>query len=266
MKVSLFSQSLFALDLDAAIDATVQAGYSAIELACKSPHLDLPTSEADAGTVAGRIQKAGLEVAALSLFNDFTTPRSLIPQIREAERGIRLASIFETDLVKLTPGPPASADAHPNDWNGLQAALDLLGPAARRAGVRLAFETHMKQLADTVASAEQLLGMAADETVGLTVDFSNLSFAGERMPDVFDRLGSRIYHAHVKNGSIGTDGSWHFGALDEGLTDYNEVIALLRESGYGGYLSVECLGPDAKTDPIGTASRDRVLLERFLDA
>lgn len=264
MKTSLFSQSLFALDQHAAIDATTEAGYTAIELACRTPHFDLAATEQAAEEAASHVRKAGLEVAALSLFNDFTSPASLIAQIRQAESGIRLASVFDTDIVKLTPGPPGSADAHENAWGNLQSALDLLVPAARRSGVKLAFETHMRQLTDTVASAERLLSMAPDGTIGLTVDFSNLSFAGEKMSDAFARIGNRIVHAHVKNGTIASDGSWHFGPLDRGLTDYAEVVSLLREIGYNGYLSVECLGPDAKSDPIATATRDRTILESYL--
>ena len=264
MKVSLFSQSLFALDLHAAIDATAEAGYTAIELACRPPHLDLSATEQTAEEAATHVRKAGLEVAALSLFNDFTSPASLFAQIKQAESGIRLASVFDTDIVKLTPGPPGSADAHENAWGNLQSALDLLVPVARRSGVKLAFETHMRQLTDTVASAERLLSIAPVGTVGLTVDFSNLSFAGETISDAFARIGNRILHAHVKNGTIAPDGSWRFGPLDQGLTDYTEVVALLRKMGYEGYLSVECLGPDAKSDPIATATRDRTILESYL--
>jgi aryl-alcohol dehydrogenase-like predicted oxidoreductase len=41
MTISLFSQSLFALDLERAIDTTAKSGYDAIELACCKPHFDL---------------------------------------------------------------------------------------------------------------------------------------------------------------------------------------------------------------------------------
>ena len=264
MKISLFSQSLFALDLDDAIAACAEAGYPAIELACRAPHLSPARAESSAEDVADRVRQAGLEVSALSLYNDFTTPGTLIPQIREAERFIRLAPTFQADVVKLTPGPPSSSQAHEREWDNLRSAIDLLAPAARNTGVRLAFETHMNQLADTLASSTRLLAMTNNPAVGITVDFSNLAFAGEEMPRVVSELGDRIYHAHVKNVRIDQDGSWLFGPLDEGLTDYAEVIPLLRDIGYTGYLSVECLGPDAQTDPVGTCRRDLEVLKAML--
>jgi len=53
--------------------------------------------------------------------------------------------------------------------------------------------------------------------------------------------------------------------LDQGMTDYLEVLPLLRDAGYDGYLTVECLGADAKDRPAQTVSRDLEILERYLN-
>jgi sugar phosphate isomerase/epimerase len=115
-----------------------------------------------------------------------------------------------------------------------------------------------------MSSSERFLEGTPSDCVGLTVDFSNLSFAGEQMPQVIARLGDRIHHTHIKNGWVDPQGGWHFGPLDEGLTDYAEVLALLQSIGYEGYLSIECLGPDAQTLPARTAQRDLAILQRYL--
>ena len=39
--ISLFSQSLFALPLSPAIAGTAEAGFAALELACRKPHFEL---------------------------------------------------------------------------------------------------------------------------------------------------------------------------------------------------------------------------------
>ena len=263
MKIALFSQSLFALSLEDAIRTTAEVGFEAIELACVEPHLDHDTAVKHPAAIARQIRDAGLNVAALSLFNNFTEPADA-HQVEMAKAFIALAPLFQTKLLKLTPGPPASRDAEERQWHHLADALDELVPAARKTGVRLAFETHMRQLTDTLASSERFLALAPADCVGLTVDFSNLSFAGEDMSQVISRLGSRIYHTHVKNGWVDAQGRWHFGPLDTGLTDYARVLSLLQAAGYGGYLSIECLGPDARTDPAGTARRDLARLQRYL--
>ena len=264
MRTSLFSQSLFALPLAEAIRATADAGYSAIELACAEPHFGLETAAERADEVAAQIREAGLTVSALSLFNQFTDRDRLAAEIASAERFIGLAPAFGTGVVKLTPGGPASADATDEHWSALAGALDALVPMAEEMAVRFAFETHMRHLTDTLASTLRFLQMAPADAAGLTVDFSNLAFAGEPMAGVVSALAGRIVHTHIKNGTVDADGGWHFAALDTGLTDYAEVLPLLRDSGYDGYLSIECLQPEARTRPAETARRDLALLEGYL--
>jgi len=264
VKVSLFSQSLFALGLDEAIAATAAAGFDAIELACRAPHLDVHTARVSSEAIADQIRGAGLAVSALSLFSSFTRADALDGQIEEAMTFIRLAPAFGAKLVKLTPGPPASAEASGEHWDRLGAAVEALAVVARETGVRLAFETHMRQLTDTLASSLRFIERAPADVVGLTVDVSNLAFAGEDLTEAVPALAGRMLHAHAKNGTVDADGGWHFGPLDEGLTDYRQVLPLLTELGYEGYLSIECLGEDAQRKPVETARRDLAILKRLL--
>lgn len=265
MEISLFSQSLFALGLDEAIATTARIGFPAIELACKAPHLDRETARRDAERVAQSVRDAGLAVSALSLFNSFTDAGSLEREIAEAADYIEVAPLFGARIVKLTPGPPASADATEQHWALLAEALKALAPLARETGVRLAVETHMRQLTDTLASSLRFLELAPPDVAGLTVDFSNLAFAGEDVCGAVRALAPRMVHAHVKNGTLDAEGGWHFHPLDQGLTDYTEVLPLLAELGYGGTLSIECLGDDARRQPAETAGRDLAILRRWLD-
>ncbi len=265
MKISLFSQSLFALTLTEAIETTARIGFPALELACAKPHFDMETALHDANGVAEHIQKAGLKVSALSLFNNFTDRARLSDQVEQAKAYIRLAPLFNTEVVKMTPGPPGSAEAAEEHWRCLGLALEQLVPVAEGAGVRLAFETHMRQLTDKLAGAKRLLEMAKTDVIGLTVDFSNLAFAGEDMREAVSVLAEHTYNTHLKNGLVTEDGNWQFNALDDGLTDYLTVLSLLRDAGYTGYFTIECLGTDASERPAETAKRDMVILRRYLD-
>ena len=265
MKVSLFSQSLFALDLDSAIAATAELGYRGIELACCKPHFDLDTARRAPERVARRIEDSGLEVSALSGFNTFTDPDSLENELAAAETFIKLAPLFQTATVKLTPGPPSSREATSAHWRCMERALATLVPLAREVGVRLAFETHMRQLTDTLASSQRLLGLAESDAVGLTVDYSNMVFAGEGAAQVVVDLADRTYNTHLKNGRIDASGAWRFEPLDRGWTDYALVLRLLRDKAYRGFLTVECLSPEAAEHPLCTAAHDLKVLRSLLD-
>ena len=265
-RISLFSQSMFSLPLREALVATAEAGYSAIELACRDPHFGIQTARTEADGVARRVRDAGLTVSALSLFNSFTNDADHARQVDKAATFIQLAPTFGTSVVKLTPGGPGSREAAEEHWRLLSDAIDALAPVAEGLGVRLAFETHMRQLTDTLAGTLRLLEIAPSETVGLTVDFSNLRFAGESLSDAVPNLAHRMVNAHVKNGTLAPDGGWQFGRLDTGLTDYAELIPVLHDVGYDGYLAVECLGPDAAERPVETARRDLLILRAYLEA
>ena len=206
MKISLFSQSLFALSLSEAIKTTADMGFQAIELACTKPHLNYEMALENPEGVAEQIRNAGLTVSALSLFSNFTEPADLRNQVKMAKTFTSLAPLFDTKLIKMTPGPPASRDAEEEHWECLADAVSELVPIARDNGVKLAFETHMRQLTDTLSSTERFLEIVPSDCVGLTVDFSNLSFAGEKMPQVVSRLRDYIYHTHIKNGQVCTVG------------------------------------------------------------
>lgn len=268
MKTSLFTQSLYALPLGEAIQATAAAGFEAIEVACARPHFEPAASEKESERRAAEygkaIRSAGLVVSALSLFTEFTKPETLEAQLERAIGLLRLCPVFGTKLAKVTPGSPASRVAEEAHWDCLAKGLERLSREAERLGIRLAFETHMRQLTDTLAGSLRLTRMADPRFVGLTVDYSNLSFAGERFPTAAEALVSRTFHTHVKNGTIDADGGWHFGPLDQGLTDYATIIPVLEKAGYDGYLSVECLGQDAKEHPRETIARDLSILQRFL--
>lgn len=263
--ISLFSQSLFVLPLKEAIDATAQIGFNAIEIACASPHLDIETARNKPDEIAKYIKQAGLKVSALSLFNNFTDKQRLDDEINKAEIYIRLAPLFDAEIVKATPGPPASAQANEDHWQTLEIAIQRLIPVAKSVGVKLAFETHMRQLTDTLSGSKKLLEIADSDIIGLTVDFSNLSFANESIPESISVLGKRMYNTHLKNGTIDEDSNWHFKKLDDGLTDYNEVFAILGDIRYKGYLTIECLSPDARTKPIETAKTDFNILTCYIE-
>jgi inosose dehydratase len=264
MEISLFTQSLFPLNLQEAIIGASSIGYPAIELACAKPHLDYDTAVRDIDGIAELIEGLGLKIAALSMFNEFTSRDTLDLEIGMVEAFIEYAKIFGTDVIKLTPGKPASRSATEENWRCLGRAIDHLGPAARRAGIRLAFETHMGQLTDTLPSTEQFLEMFASPEVGITLDFYNLAFSGVNVVEVVESLTDFTYHTHIKNGTVDAEGNPIFGRLDEGIVDYPRVIEMLYDIEYGGHLSIECLGPCARAVPLDTAKRDLEILEGYL--
>ena len=263
MKTSLFTQSLWAVSLEEAIEITGKIGFDGIELACVKPHLTLEMAQRDASRLLRQIKNNNLKVSALSLFTQFTSRETWRGELESAIGFIKCAPDFETDTIKITPGAPSSLEAMDTHWEMLHEVVGRLVEASRATGVRLAVETHLRQLSDRISAVRRILDMDDTGILGVNLDFCNVVFGEDDPVTAIEEMRERLYLTHVKNGYL-RDGRYDFRALDDGVVSYPPIIEKLRKVGYQGYLSIECLGPSAKTQPYETAKHDYAILRRLL--
>jgi len=184
--------------------------------------------------------------------------------VEETCRFIRLCDRFGTRLIKTMPGRPGSAEATDAHWERYRRAMDLIVPEAKTAGVRLAVETHLNHLSDSLATAARCLEGHDPEVLGVNLDFCNVHTCHERALDAIDRFDDRLFLAHVKDSLFTTD-SGEYVPMGQGKMDYPPLIRRLRQVGYDGYLSIECLYPQAKQhDPRGAVAHDLRVLRELL--
>jgi len=266
MKTSIFSTSLTALDLQEAIHVAAEVGYDAIELGCFEPHLALEVAEKRGEDVCAWLRDADIPVSALSLTVEYTAEDEGIWQanVDETYRFIRLCEKFGTDIIKTMPGTPGSARATEKHWDRFRRAMDLIVPVAETEGVKLALETHLNHLSDSIETAARCIEGGNPEVLGVNLDFCNIRTCHENPLDALDRFAGRIYLTHVKDSLFTTD-SGEYLPMGQGKMDYPPIIERLRAVGYDGYLSVECLYPRAKLhDPRGSAAYDLKVLRGLL--
>jgi sugar phosphate isomerase/epimerase len=266
MKTSVFSTSLTALDLEEAIRAAADVGYDAIELGCFAPHLTLETAETHGHEIGTWLRDVGLSVSALSLVRGYTAEDQAEWRagVDETCRFIRLCGPFGTGIVKLMPGAPGSRDATPQHWGRYRRAMDAIVPVAEAEGVKLAVETHLNTLSDSIDTAARCIDGVNPAVVGVNLDFCNVHTCHESALDAIDRFRGRIYLTHVKD-SLFTADSGEYVPMGQGKVGYPRIVERLRAVGYDGYLSVECLYDGAKLhDPRGSVAHDLGVLRRLL--
>lgn len=266
MRASIFSTSLTALDLRDAIRVAAEVGYDAIEMGCFAPHLTLEMAEARGDEVGVWLREAGLPVSALSLTVSYTSEDDGVwrANVDETCRFIRLCSKFGTRLVKTMPGEPASAQATDKHWDRFRRAMDTIVPVAEAEGVKLALETHLGHLSDTIQTAARCLEAGSPEMLGVNLDFCNVRTCHEDPLAAIDRFRGRLYLTHVKDSLFSTE-SGEYVPMGEGKMDYAPILERLWAIGYEGYLSVECLYPRAKNeDPRGAVAHDLSVLRELL--
>jgi sugar phosphate isomerase/epimerase len=216
-------------------------GYAGIELRLIDGELIDPSMPAaDRARVLQTATAAGLPVVAVDSSIRLTSDDDPGPQLR---RFLELASDWEAPLVRVFGGPLAPVG--PARQEQLRAAARVLGssaPLARRLGVAIGVETHDDFSASSVVA--ELLALAdtegADaEWVGAVWDSHHPYRMGERPADVYANLGQRILLAQVKDARRKPDGDWQLVLLGEGEVPVRQMLRLLAEGGYQGWISVE---------------------------
>ena len=161
--------------------------------------------------------------------------------VPEILRFLELGSEWESPLVRVFGGGPLPGSG-PELEARLGAAarvLEACVPAAARLGVAIGVETHDAFSASSLVA--QLLAMVDSPWVGAVWDSHHPYRVGEQPADVSRNLGDRILLAQVKDArrAASPDDGWQLVPLGEGEVPVREMLGLLADGGYQGWVSVE---------------------------
>jgi sugar phosphate isomerase/epimerase len=128
----------------------------------------------------------------------------------------------------------------PAAWRDMAACVREAADIARQAGVVLAFEPEVNNVADSAQKARRLLDEIGSPHLKVTMDAANIFHAGElpRMREIleaaFALVGKDIVLAHAKD--LDHDGDAGHKAAGQGKLDYDQYLSLLRTYGFTGPL------------------------------
>jgi sugar phosphate isomerase/epimerase len=197
-------------------------------------------------TVRRQAQDAGIQIAMLVTYADFTHPDAAerSRQVDATRRSIAAAHALAAPLIRVTAG-----QAHPGlerqaalAWavNGLTACLD----EAAQAGVTLAYENHTKGYAWTYNDFSQpaaifLEIVARTEGTGLRIlfDTANTLATGDDPLAVLAQVKRRVVMVHTND--IARPGHFEPVLLGEGVAPIVPIYRMLVAEGFDGWVSVE---------------------------
>lgn len=213
-------------------------GYQGIELRLIDGELIDPSMPAEErATVRQTVAAVGLPIIAvdssIKLTGDDPGP--------ELSRFLELASDWECPLVRVFGGGLSdNPGQRREELEGAARVLEAGIPLAERTGVAIAVETH-----DSFSSAAlvgELLAMVDSPWVGAVWDSHHPHRMGESPSDVYAAIGRRLLLAQVKDArrAPGNDpDAWQLTLLGQGEVPVREMLQLLVEGGYQGWISVE---------------------------
>jgi sugar phosphate isomerase/epimerase len=254
--------SISALDrpLAAAAELAAGAGFDALEVTARPPHLD-----PEAGTAAAReqgraVREAGVDVVAYGSY----LGRSERAEARHAEREVALAAALETSLLRVWAEPVGKG---PADIEPTLAWLIPACDAAASEGITVVVERHVGSFADTSERIAALFDRVDRPNLALNyqvLDALPQERVGEQAADCRELVGRAAYF-HLKNYRAPGDGGplQPGGSLEDGALDYRAILAAAHDAGYAGPMTLEFLS----WDPIPAEeklTRDIAYLRRLL--
>jgi sugar phosphate isomerase/epimerase len=224
-------------DLATALSLGRSWGYAGVELRLIDGELIDPAMSAQARAQVKRtLVAAGLPTVAVDTSIRLTgeAPGT------ELRRFLELASDWEAPLVRVFGGElPSEGPARRAQLEAAARMLAEAAPAAERLGVGIGVETHDSFSASAVVA--ELLALVDSAAVGAVWDSHHPHRVGERAVDVWANLGRRILLAQVKDARpdpMREDG-WQLVLLGEGEVPVRDMLDLLSDGGYQGWVSVE---------------------------
>lgn len=158
---------------------------------------------------------------------------------RELRQFLELASDWEAPLVRVFGGGVFGEVLDPAQLQAAARVLESAVPDAERLGVAIGVETHDAFSASAVVA--EVLALVDSPAAGAVWDSHHPYRAGERAADVWANLGPRVLLAQVKDArrDPAREDGWQLVPLGEGEVPVRDMLALLFDGGYQGWVSVE---------------------------
>ena len=144
-------------------------------------------------------------------------------------------------------------------WRVLHNTLEQVLPVAEAAGVTIAFEPEVNNVANTAKKSRRLIDEMGSPNLKVVMDAANLFGEGElpRMTEIldeaFDLLGDHIAIAHGKD--LDHDGDAGHLAAGTGKLDYEHYVSLLCKLAFDVPIILHGLGEDQVDDAVAMLRR-----------
>ena len=203
----------------------------------------IPLDVDAAADVAALTARAGLDLVGLGAYIELDDDATL-------ERVFAMARAADAPQVRLqAPRPGRTGLSYSELFARFCTFFERVEAEAERSGVRALLEIHHRTICPSAALALRVLERFDPRTVGAIYDVGNLVWEGF-VPHALalDQLGPYLGHVHVKNAAAVrlAGGGWEhiWTPLEDGLVDVPGFLALLRDHGYEGWVSIEELSLD----------------------
>ena len=251
------------LDLKAFIQKAADLGYAAVELMGKRPHLSIvDTSDEDVAALRAAADKAGIEIATIAGYTDFTAGRSAaeVPfvemQVAYVEALARIGRALGAKILRVFTGYTTDPDSCQADWEKCVNAVRACAAVAQDQGLTLGVQNH-HDVGVGVEAYLEFLNDVDHPNCKAMFDPWSVALQGE---DLY--AWAKTMAPHMVQTTLADYVRLKRHAYIPGLVNYRELPAMvravplgegfldlegffagLREGGFSGYVAYEMCSP-----------------------
>lgn len=190
------------------------------------------------------LERHGVRASGLSAHTPLMRPEIAVPYL---EKAIRLAAAVGAPVVNTDEGVRPEWLEDEECFQVMRYTLKKVLQTAERYGVYVAIEPH-QSISKTTAGLMRIATLVRSPMLRINYDTGNAWLGGEDPYEGLRAVLPLLVHVHAKDISI-RQGSEEQGkvtgtpvgcACGEGVIDWGKAVAILREAGWSGVLSVEC--------------------------
>lgn len=183
------------------------------------------------------LKNKGLEIICLDTSCSFETGQAYAEVMKEGEDSIDLAEKLGVPYIRVFGDKIPDPAKKEETISKVASGLNELGRYAEDRNVYILIETHGDFSASDVLAA--VFEQVDSKAVGILWDINNpFKEHGEDLKATYKKLGQYIKHTHIKDSKTTTGGE-KLCLVGEGDLPLSEVVSILKEDGYTGWLSFE---------------------------
>jgi sugar phosphate isomerase/epimerase len=253
LKMSVFTVMLPDLTPEQAATTLKQSGYEGVEWRVtqvpeerrsEEPSFwgnNLCTFEPDV-TQAARARRVAeaedLSIVSLGTYID-------VGDLEATENAMRFAQACGAPQVRVGSGHWPNGESYATGFERAKRFLGSVQDLARQYGVKGLIEIHHRTLTPSAGLAHRLVDGFDPDLIGVIHDVGNMVHEGfENYRMGIELLGPYLAHVHIKNARWrrpASGGVWisEWAPLEDGVVNWDDLFAALRDMGYSGWLGLE---------------------------
>lgn len=239
MKLSFSTLGCPNWDIRRIVEFARRYRYDGVELrGAGRQHISLEISSLERREIKTLFEDNGVEICCISAYTRFASPvkEERDMNVETLIRYCELAKEMGSGIVRSFVGDVPKDVSESDYMNYIPEALHNVGERIKDLGVDVVIETHDHFSTGRLIS--EIIKKAESENIKALWDVWHPYRSGESPKETIEYLRPYLRHMHIKDAKK-LDDSWQLVLPGEGDIPLVEIINLLKEAGYNGYLSFE---------------------------